>query len=117
MRGPCACPRARTIRWFLATFTNRVARRTGTRPPPIHIIHSLSLQNRGCIVSAIQPVMRPDPHIVLGVPAPACLGDVEGDGELGPAFGEAQGDLGPGADAADGIDGFYAARADGGGGF
>src|SRR5579859_7206345 len=34
MRGPCACPRRNAIRLFHETQTNRVARRTGTRPPP-----------------------------------------------------------------------------------
>src|SRR5579859_1865199 len=35
MRGPCACPRAKAIRFLYATSPNRVATRTGTRPPPI----------------------------------------------------------------------------------
>ena len=36
MRGPCACPRADAIRWRHETRMNRVASRTGTRPPPFH---------------------------------------------------------------------------------
>src|SRR5947209_11714400 len=35
MWGPCACPRASAIRWLDETWVNRVAKRTGTRPPPI----------------------------------------------------------------------------------
>src|SRR5690349_2090654 len=35
MLGPGACPRTNTIRWHHKTRTNRVASRTGTRPPPL----------------------------------------------------------------------------------
>src|SRR5947209_5603547 len=31
--GPCACPRAEATRWHYESRTNRVATRTGTRPP------------------------------------------------------------------------------------
>src|SRR5579871_5507213 len=44
MKGPCACPRRHPIRLDFVTQMNHVATRTGTRPPPYHIIYPLSLQ-------------------------------------------------------------------------
>src|SRR5579872_4885228 len=56
----------------------------------------------------IPAVVRPDPHFVFWVPAPACLGYIEGERQMRPALCQARRRLRPTTDAADGIDRLYA---------